>query len=137
MAYGNQSIDQYRKAAINSASPLQLVIMLYDGSMKFMLAAKVAMEAEDRFTQNEKLQRAQRIISELTSCLDMEAGGDIAQNLYSLYDFVYNRLVEANIQDRPDYIDQAMKVMSDLRESWVQVEQMQRLGQVPAQQDAA
>lgn len=129
MAYGNQSIDQYRKAAVSTASPLQLVIMLYDGALRFMQAAKNAMAEGDLQTQNDKLQKAQKIVAELTSCLDLEQGGEIAQNLFALYDFAYNRLVLANIEDRPDYVDQAMKVLSDLRESWVAVESQHRTGE--------
>ena len=79
------------------------------------------MEKADRFDQNEKLLKAQRIVAELTACLDIEAGKEIAQNLHSLYDFVYDRLMQANLHDRADYVEQAMKVMSELRESWVQI----------------
>jgi flagellar secretion chaperone FliS len=131
LANQHQSVDQYRKAAISSATPLQLVIMLYDGALRFMQAAKIAVDSGDRFTQNEKLLKAQRIIVELSSCLDHEKGAEIAKNLGSLYDFVYNRLIEANIQDRSDYIEQAMKVISDLRESWVTVEGQSRNGAAP------
>lgn len=126
MAYGNQSLDQYRKTAITTASPLQLVVMLYDGALRFMHQGKQAIIDGNLAEQNEKLQRAQRIISELTACLDMEQGGEIAQNLFALYDFAYNRLVTANLEDRADYVDQAIKVFSELRESWVQVEAQQR-----------
>lgn len=126
MAYGNQSLDQYRKTAITTASPLQLVVMLYDGALRFMHQGRQAIVDRNLAEQNEKLQRAQRIIAELTACLDMEQGGEIAQNLFALYDFAYNRLVSANMEDRADYVDQAIKVFSDLRESWVQVEAQQR-----------
>lgn len=117
MTYG-KSIDQYRKAAVTSASPLQLIVMLYDGSLRFMEAGKRAMELGDYYKQNENLSRAQKIVTELTCSLDLQKGGEIAQNLAALYNFVYNQLVEANITDRPDMVDQAIKVMSDLREGW-------------------
>ena len=126
MAYGNQSLDQYRKAAVSTASPLQLVIMLYDGALRFMQQGKKAMADGDLQDQNEKLQRAQKIVAELMACLDMDQGGEIAQNLFALYDFAYNRLVSANMEDRPDFVDQAMKVLCELRESWVAVEGQQR-----------
>ncbi len=82
----------------------------------------------DLFHQNLNLTKSQKIIAELMACLDMAQGGEVAQNLYALYSFVYNRLVEANIEDRVDYVDQAMKVMSDLRESWVILDDQQRAG---------
>jgi len=117
VTYG-KSIDQYRKAAVTSASPLQLVVMLYDGALRFMEAGKHAMETGDLYKQNENLQRAQKIVAELTGTLDLEKGGEIAQNLAALYSFVYDRLVQANVTDQSSYIDQAIKVMSDLREGW-------------------
>ena len=117
MTYG-KSIDQYRKAAVTSASPLELVVMLYDGALKFMEAGKRSMELGDTYKQNEDLKRAQRIIAELTACLDMQRGGEIAQNLAALYSFAYDRLVQGNIYDRTDYVDQSIKVLSELREGW-------------------
>lgn len=122
MAYPNSSVQQYRKSAINGASPLQLVIMLYDGATRFLNAAKVAMEEGNLHKQNEMCLRAQDIVTELMSCLDMQQGGEIAKNLFSLYTFVFDRIVQGNIEDAPIYLDQAMKVLSDLRESWSQIE---------------
>ncbi len=115
-------VNEYRKNAVNGASPLQLVIMLYDGVLKFMDAGKTAMIAGDRFNQNLNLQRSQRILTELMSCLDMKQGGDISQNLFALYSFVYNQLVLANVEDKTEYIDQCAQVMSDLRTTWVDLE---------------
>ncbi len=123
MSKANPYINQYRKGAVTSASPLQLIIMLYDGSIRFMEAGKGAMLAKDLFEQNDKIQKAQKIISELISCLDMDKGGEIAENLLSLYTWVYNRLVEANIQDQPSYIDECVETMRQLRSSWVKLEE--------------
>ncbi len=128
MAYGTTQIAQYRKGAIGGASPLQLIIMLYDGAMKHMHAAKVAMEQRDLYQQNKSMQAAQRIIAELMSSLDMERGGDIAKNLLSLYSFVYNRLMEANIQDNMEMLDECMKLVSDLGESWRTIQRQQEMG---------
>lgn len=130
MAYGQTSIDQYRKNAVNGASPLRLVVMLYDGCLKFIEATKHAMSQGDLFKQNEQCQKAQNIVAELMSSLDMKRGGDIAQNLFALYSYVYDRLVQANLEDNPMYLDQALKVMSDLRESWVELERQQAAGQL-------
>ena len=128
MAYGNSSIDQYRKSAVTTASPLQLVIMLYDGALRFIDNAKTALDEGDRFKQNYASQKAQKIVAELMACLDMQKGGEIAQNLFALYTFVYNRLVEANMEDRKDYYQQAEKVLADLKSSWVRIESSQREG---------
>lgn len=123
MAYPNNSVQQYRKAAVNSASPLQLVIMLYDGAIRFMNQAKDAMEKRELERQNEACKRAQDIISELMSCLDLKQGGEIAQNLFALYTFTFDRIVQANIEDNPVLIDQSIQVLAELRESWATLEQ--------------
>ena len=116
------SIDQYRKSAVSSASPLQLVVMLYDGALRFMEAGKHAMLKNDVYVQNENITKAQRIVSELLSTLDLDQGGEVAKNLLSIYTYVYDRLVEANIEDKPEVIDECVAIMSELRESWVELE---------------
>ena len=104
------------------ASPVQLVVMLYDGALRFMEEGKRAIEAKDLETQNLKLQRAQKIVMELMSTLNFQKGGDIARSLVSLYAYVVGELVEGNMTDDPSRIDNAMKTMRELRDTWVQVE---------------
>ncbi|MBC8066661.1 MAG: flagellar export chaperone FliS [Chlorobia bacterium] len=111
---------------MNGASPLQLVILLYDGALRFMEAGKYGIEHQDLEIQNKNLQKAQKIVMELMSCLDMEQGGEIATNLLALYTYVLNELVEANIGDKPEPIDRCIKILCDLRQSWVEVEQISR-----------
>lgn len=120
MAYGRIA-HEYRKGAVNGASPLQLVVMLYDGALRFMEAGKHAIAHNDYTRQNDQLQRAQKVVLELMACLDMEKGGEVAKNLLSLYTYVLNELVKANCEDDADRVDRCMKVMADLRESWVQL----------------
>lgn len=121
MAY-NKSAFEYKKNAVNGASPLQLIVMLYDGALRFMEAGKHFMKEGNLDKQNDNLQKAQRIIMELMASLDMEKGGEIAKNLFSLYGYVTNELITANINDDTVPIDRSIKVMSDLRESWVALE---------------
>lgn len=119
-------VDQYRKTAVTTASPLKLVIMLYDGALRFIEQGRVAMEAKNTYQQHESLVKAQRIISELTACLDMKQGGIISENLFALYTFCYNELVEANLADNPEKLATASKVLEDLRSSWISIEAQQR-----------
>lgn len=126
MAYS--SIDQYRKSAVNGASPLQLVVMLYDGALRFMEAGRHAMLRKEVYSQNENLTKAQRIVSELLSTLDMQQGGEVAKNLSAIYTYVYDRLVEANIEDKPELIEECTTIFSELRESWVELEAKTRAG---------
>ncbi|MCG9895871.1 MAG: flagellar export chaperone FliS [Fimbriimonadaceae bacterium] len=132
----NAYLEQYRKSAVGGASPLQLVVMLYDGALRFMEAGRQAMLKKDLELQNDRLQRAQKIISELIATLDMEKGGEVAQNLLALYSFCYNRLVEANIEDRPEYIEHAQQVFSQLRESWAQLDALQKQGRLAGESES-
>lgn len=136
MAYARFT-HEYQKSAVNGASPLQLVVMLYDGALRFMETGKRAIQTGNRDEQNVALQRAQRIVMELMGALDMEQGGDIAKNLLSLYSYVLNELVSANMKDEVGGIDRAIKVMSDLRESWSQIEATQHAVVAHEEQRAA
>jgi len=127
VSYSKQ-LDQYQKSAVAGASPLQLIIMLYDGALKFLGNGKLAMAQKDLYQQNDQLQRAQKIITELMSCLDMEKGGEIATNLFALYSYAYNEIIMGNVEDDPSKIEHAMAVLTQLRESWVTLEQQQRTG---------
>lgn len=131
MAYG-RFVQEYQKGAVNGASPVQLVIMLYDGALRFMEAGKHAMLAKDLEKQNANLQRAQKIVMELMTCLDMEKGGDIAKNLLALYSYALEQLVQANMKDETAGIERSMKIFSELRESWAEIE---RSSKRPPQQD--
>ncbi len=120
MAYGNQA-QEYRRNAVLGASPAQLIVMLYDGALRFIEAGRAAMRARDLNRQNDYLVKTQRIVTELLSTLDMEAGGEIAANLARLYEFVLNQLMTANIEDSEPPLDAAAKTLRELREAWVQV----------------
>lgn len=100
--------------------------MLYDGALQFIEMARVAIPEKDYEKQNSALQRAQKIVMELMSCLDMERGGEVSSNLFSLYGYVLNELVDANLHDSSESLERGRKVLADLRESWVQLEQTQR-----------
>ncbi|MEI8281038.1 MAG: flagellar export chaperone FliS [Armatimonadota bacterium] len=118
----NKGAQAYRQNAVMGASPVQLIIMLYDGAIRFMQEGKAALVNKDFETKNFKLQRAQKIVMELVSTLDIRNGGEVATNLLSLYTFVINELVEGNISDKTENIDHALKTMTDLRDSWVELE---------------
>ncbi|GMV89623.1 MAG: hypothetical protein AMXMBFR81_25540 [Chthonomonas sp.] len=118
--------QEYRKNAVTGASPLQLVVMLYDGALRFMEAGRFAMVRNDLETQNDKLQRAQRIVTELMASLDMQRGGELSKNLFGIYSYVLNELVEANLTDKPEPLDRSIKIISDLRDSWASLEANRR-----------
>ena len=110
--------DRYLETAVETASPARLIVMLYDGAIRFINEAAYAMQQRDYETQNTKLQRAQKILAELISSLDFDKGGEIAENLFRLYTYMYNQLVEANINDSRDRLEHVVHLLSELREAW-------------------
>lgn len=120
LAYGNQA-QEYRKNAVLGASPAQLVVMLYDGALRFIEGGRMAMRAKDLTRQNDALQRAQKIVVELLSTLDREKGGELADNLSSLYGFVLDQLMDANVNDNETSLDNAAKTLGELREAWAAI----------------
>jgi flagellar protein FliS len=127
MGYNNGA-QAYRQNAVMGASPVQLIVMLYDGALRFIEEGKRAMVAKDFETKNLKFQRAQKIVMELISTLDIRNGGEIATNLLSLYTFVLNELVEGNVKDSTEHIDNAFRTMSELRESWAELDRTPKTG---------
>jgi flagellar protein FliS len=110
--------ERYLETAVETASPARLIVMLYDGAIRFINEAAYAMQQRDYETQNAKLQRAQKILAELISSLDFDKGGEIAENLFRLYTYMYNQLVEANINDSRDCLEHVVHLLSELREAW-------------------
>jgi flagellar protein FliS len=133
-AFGAQAGTQARERALNRPNPLQsyretqiktanqgrLIVMLYDAALR---SIGKALEALDRGhggyeAANSAIIRAQDIVSELMASLDMERGGEIARNLFSLYVFVNRQLMEANLRKERQSLEAARKLMAELREAW-------------------
>lgn len=121
MAYPTHAYE-YRKSAITGASPIHIVVMLYEGALRHMEAGRHALAHQDYPRQNEHLQAAQKIVMELMSCLDMEKGGDIAFNLLRIYEYVLAELVRANVEDDSSAVSGCIRIFSDLHQSWAQLD---------------
>lgn len=80
------------------------------------------MRQDDLFHQNEAITKAQRILTELMSCLDLENGGEIAKNLMALYSYAYDQTVQANTGQDEEALQRAMRVLGDLRASWSELD---------------
>ncbi len=115
----------YKAQSVRTASPGKLVLMLFDGYLRFTATARKSFDEKDLVKKNEginnNLIRAQNIVSELQSSLDMSVPGELPGTLYRLYDYVMNNLQQANIKKDPSKIDEADKVISELRESWAEM----------------
>lgn len=118
VGYPNQS--QYRKTQIDTARPEDLVLMLYDGALRFLGQAREAFERDDREAINNHLLRVQAIIGELLTTLDHERGGEIAKNLARLYLFFLDKLSAANVNKDPIPVDEIRPLLEDLRNTWAE-----------------
>lgn len=112
--------QQYKNTQIETASQERLVLMLYEGAIRFTNLAKNGLEDNNYEDVNNYLVRTQDIINELMNTLNMEAGGEIAQNLYSLYDYMNRRLIEANIKKAKEPMDEVLGFLQELRDTWAE-----------------
>jgi len=109
---------QYRQTQAQVQTPLELVVMLYDGALRFIGAARAAIERKDIPARREALSRVLAIISELQSTLNMDSGGEIAVSLDRLYSYINERLIAAAAQNSVAPLDDARKVLETLRDGW-------------------
>jgi flagellar secretion chaperone FliS len=110
--------NEYLKNAVLSASQEQLTLMLYDGAIRFATQGREALAKCDFETSCEKLIRAQKIILELRNGLRFEVNPALCEQMAGLYDFVYTRLVDANIKRSLTLIDEAVRILRHQRETW-------------------
>lgn len=116
----------YRTNAILTASPGQLVLMLYDGALKALALAREAFAQPESDLRriaviNEQLLKAQAIINELQSGLNLEAGGEFARTMHRLYDYHNRRLLEANLRKREEPVIEVENLVRELRDAWAQM----------------
>lgn len=119
-------VQTYRTNAVLTASPGQLVLMLYDGALKAMAIAHDAMEQPEQDPRgieliNQQLQKAQNIVLELQGGLNIEAGGEFAKTLYRLYDYHNRRLLEANMRKDLAPLIEVEGLVKALRDAWAEM----------------
>jgi flagellar secretion chaperone FliS len=111
-------VDVYKEHAIGTQSKGRLIVMLYDGAIRFMNLAIKEMETGNYAAKGQYIAKAQDVINELNAILDMNAGGEIATNLRQLYCFMIRRLSEANIKKDPRLIQDVIDLMDELNQGW-------------------
>lgn len=132
--YSNSALNSYKQVAAQTASPGQLVLMLYDGAVRFLRQALNAFTCEDPIEFNQTIhnnvQRAQAIIDELNCSLDMEKGGEFSDRLRQLYDYMDRRLDESNRLKREEGIEEVLRHVLVLRDAWE--EMLNKPGSTPS-----
>ena len=125
----------YTQNSVLTASPEQLVVMLYDGALKFLARAAAAMRLGEASGAGVAFGRAHAILDELLATLDLDQG-EIAERLQSIYVFCGRTLCEAHLESDPAKVDQVMKLLRELRDAWSQIA-TQGTGAAPAIQATA
>jgi flagellar protein FliS len=113
-----KGIKAYQDATVTTQSKGRLIVLLYEGAIKFMKLAIKELEAQNYEQKGRYIAKAQDIINELNTVLDMDAGGEVAANLRSLYTFMNRRLSEANTKRDPQIIREVITLMEELNQSW-------------------
>src|SRR4051812_14544696 len=116
-ALATQAVNVYLQTEVQSRTSLELVVMLYDGALRFVAQARSAIECKDIRARQMAIKRTQAILSELQSTLDMKQGAEIARSLDGLYVYISGRLVDASFKQDVGPIDEAAQLLSTLRDA--------------------
>ena len=129
MIHSPNKANAYRQVATQTASPGQLILMLFDGAINFLERAQQGFAYDDPLAFNQTIhvnvQRAQAIIHELNSSLNMEAGGQLSTTLRRLYDYFDRRLEQSNRLKQPHGIREVIRWLKILRTAWAEMLQKQ------------
>lgn len=120
----NNPYQSYQKNSVNTASPGELSLMLYNGCLKFITLAKKAMNEGNVEARNTNLIKAQNIIHEFMVTLNMDV--DVSKNLMVIYDYLHRRLVEANVNSDFTILEEVEGFITDLRDTWKETIQLNR-----------
>lgn len=117
--------QSYQVVTTQTAPPGQLVSMLYDGVLRFLEQALNGFNFDDPLECNQTIHnniyRAQQILAELDASLDLQRGGELAQTLHRLYDYLDGRLTESNLKKQPEGIRETIQRITVLRDAWRQM----------------
>jgi flagellar protein FliS len=119
------SLQAYKKVSVDSqltaASPHKVIQMLMAGAIERLVQGKAAMLQGNIAVKGERLGKALDIVVSLRGCLSMDDGGEIAQNLDQLYDFMIARIIHANKNNEPDPIDDVIEIIREIKSAWDQI----------------
>lgn len=135
MAAQTNAFNAYKQNSVTTASPGELTLMLYNGCLKFLNRAKLAMNDKNIEEKNHYIQRSQAIIGELMSTLNMDM--DISKQMLPLYEYMNRRLTEANIQNDSSIIEEVEGLVTEFRDTWkevIKITRQQQYGSVGSEQ---
>jgi flagellar protein FliS len=112
--------QKYKDTSIQSASREKLLLMLYEGAIRFVKRATIACDEKDIAERGVNIGKAYDIVMELSNTLNHEVGGEISKNLEQLYMFITDQLTKANVSGDRKHLDDALKVLETLYSGWVE-----------------
>jgi len=126
MSVNLNALNKYKSVGLSSsvhaASPQQLITMLLDGALTALAKAKGSIERKDIQGRSEQLNKANDIILGLKDFLDMEQGGEIAENLDALYDYMVRTVMQANRESDAEKVQEVMSLLLEVKSGWTQME---------------
>lgn len=120
----SNAINAYQRNAIMTASPAELTLMLYEGAIKFCNIGIMAIENKEMEKANTNLKKAQNIISELRASLDRKY--PVWEDFERVYEYIYRRLVEGNMKKDTEIVEDALKYIREMRDTWKEVMRLNR-----------
>jgi flagellar protein FliS len=118
-----KGIAEYKQNAVDTQSQGRIIVLLYEGAIKFLRQALAELEAQHFVEKGQFINKATAILAELSDCLDMEAGGEIARNLKNLYLFMITHLNKANFNRDPQMIREVIALLEQLNSGWKGIQQ--------------
>lgn len=112
--------SEYKKNEVLTASQSKLIIMLYDGAIKNLKLAEIGIRENKIEKTNEHLKKAQDIITEFMSTLNFDNGGEVAEGLHLMYEYMLQKLVHANIHKKIEDVEEVRRYLEELRSAWAQ-----------------
>lgn len=109
---------RYRKVAVKTCSPQQLLVMLFDGAIRFIGEAEAAMGQKDRARAGERIGKAHAIVEELAATLDPQHAPELCENLLGVYAYSMGRLLEANLHQDPARLTEVAALLTPLRDAF-------------------
>jgi flagellar protein FliS len=118
----NAKVKNYQKEAIKTrvagADRYEIIQMLMAGAVEKMVLAKVSIEKRHLEAKAEHISKASAIIEALRGCLDFEVGGEVTDNLYALYSYMLDRLLDASIKNDPEIVDEVSNLLKEIKSAW-------------------
>jgi flagellar protein FliS len=118
----NAKVKNYQKEALKTrvagADRYEIIQMLMTGAIDKMVFSKVAIEKKQLEAKAEHISKASAILEALRGCLDFEVGGEVTENLYALYSYMIDRLLDASIKNDPSIVDEVINLLKEIKSAW-------------------